>query len=230
MALETVAAWYRPSPSLVPLEPAADQWHIELSGHLLRLFNDDDALIGDLVRDRRGVWRADQARPSWRWPIRAEAADSDALCYSDPRLTTLHPPTDTIPGFEGYLGFFVGFRNWQPQLTARAVSEQRMLAEAAAAIGSYHDAVEEQLRRAGWQTTSTKRRSHFALLAAYQCLGLDYRQLADRYAAAEDGEALTTQAIERAVKETAALIGLTLRPGRRGRPLGRKYQLSEARA
>ena len=67
------------------------------------------------------------------------------------------------------------------------------------------------------QSTRTKLKKHFEWLVQYQCRGKRYAEIAHDYKLAPKSKKRVGNTVETAVKETAALIGLELRPSKKGR-------------
>ncbi|MGG4498442.1 hypothetical protein [Brevibacillus reuszeri] len=88
---------------------------------------------------------------------------------------------------------------------------------------AYRQRTEEYLEKHGYKADKLKREAiHYRWIAEYQILGKSYSEIANFYTehANEDSkcDGYNSDTVYRAVKDTASLIGLTLRPDKGGRP------------
>lgn len=107
-------------------------------------------------------------------------------------------------------------RGWAPEAETRAEATARLRTEFSQYLAKYLDGVERILSDSpGWRRTPAKRGSasenHFEWLVRYQVCGWSKSTLARDHHASFD-------TVDDALKRTAALIGIPLRPGKRGRP------------
>ncbi len=114
--------------------------------------------------------------------------------------------------------FTFAHRGWQPMHYTRDVAEQAIRAAFDAHLTRYLDRLECLAKERGLKPTPEKRAlTHFDWLALYQVKGWRPAKIADWYHEINEKGA-EVSAIRMALQETARLIGLPLRPSRRGRP------------
>lgn len=106
----------------------------------------------------------------------------------------------------------VGLAPWQPIEETESEFRDR--------VDRHVQATRARASAAGLVTATESRVSaQFTRLALFQVKGLSYRQIADIETQQEtSGSSVDVGTIRKGVHETAALIALTLRPARRGRP------------
>ena len=140
----------------------------------------------------------------------------------DPRLALVGPPPGPFDPFAflppGFGQFDCAEEHYQPLLEARAEAETRLTAAFAAALGHYLDAT-DALFPSLTQAHNKRSDLHFRWLTRYQCRGESFPEIARV-------EGYQRDTVKQAVSELAAVIGLKLRPGRRGRP--RKNSATQA--
>ena len=138
----------------------------------------------------------------------------DAMRKRDPRLALVGPPPGPFDPFAflppGFGQFDCAEEHYQPLLEARAEAETRLTAAFAAALGHYLDAT-DALFPSLTQAHNKRSDLHFRWLTRYQCRGESFPEIARV-------EGYQRDTVKQAVSELAAVIGLKLRPGRRGRP------------
>ncbi len=91
--------------------------------------------------------------------------------------------------------------------------EEKMLEDVRRQLREYKKACEDRAKSAGWRPAPEKRprrggsvNQHFTWLALFQCAGWSYERIAN-----ERPKGQTAKAVEKACRDTAALIGLTRR-------------------
>lgn len=117
------------------------------------------------------------------------------------------------------LAFAPALPAWQPWLASRA--EARALIEASfqRQMAAYLDRVERLCAERGVRKKAQKRQpEHFRWLALYQCAGLEMHDVAATLPEGEHAIEDPSKTARKGVRSAARLIGLPLRPGRKGRP------------
>ncbi len=105
-----------------------------------------------------------------------------------------------------------GCTNWNPLTETRAKGRQRMLAEIEQELDEHLDFTELLARASGQRRTPRKSADHFVWLVQYQVQQHSFTRIAD--AVCRD-----RKTVERAIKDAAVLVGVSLRrPSKGGRP------------
>jgi hypothetical protein len=106
---------------------------------------------------------------------------------------------------------------WNPEYERKANAARRISGAFSQALKAYIDKLDRAARERGNQRTPTKReRAHFEWLVRFQVKGESFADIAAGL------PHITSKAVERAVRRTAKLVGIPLRPLKRtGRPAGR---------
>jgi hypothetical protein len=104
---------------------------------------------------------------------------------------------------------------WDPFMEPRAVAKQRLMSVFETELDHLLDRIEEPWRSDRYEPTVVKRHpEHFDWVVHYQVLGKSYGTIQRTLA-----PATSRQGISKAIRDTAALVGLTLRqPNRAGAP------------
>ena len=109
---------------------------------------------------------------------------------------------------------------WIPDLHTKKQYMTRARSNFEKELQDYVQSIEAKLRALGWKKTPQKRLAkplqHFEWLVQYQCAGWSQGRIGEEYKAGQ-------KTVSEALKRTADLIGLTLRPrGKGGRPPSHK--------
>jgi len=107
---------------------------------------------------------------------------------------------------------------WLIDRETRPEATRRIMESCATNLKVYLNRVESLARERGLKRAKQKRNpEHFEWLVDYQTNEWNHRKIADHYS--KNGKILTEDAVGKALRGTAALIGLILRPpGRGGKP------------
>lgn len=180
----------------------SDRWCLDIADATVKTWQGP---TGDLLhepfpvgqgpfRDRNAV----VAALDWLYPVAVEA-------------NPLDDDEERIPALDAEV------MSWNPRHESWEQAETRMTAAFHRHIRAHRDQIQALAETAGLERTTSRTARHFRWLAMYQVQRLpkgerfSYRTLAKV-------ERVEMQSIEQALKETAELIGLTLRKGKGGRP------------
>lgn len=181
-------------------------------------------LVGDPALDEalRG-WAAAHHLPEWVLPtakatllVWSAGASQKAWCHAFDVYVTgdgceEHPFEFSAPGWRPW-GLLEPGEAWEEY-------ERRLDAAYAAAKAAYRRRMEALAEERGLRRTPVKRNRsgdpllHFKWLAEYQVRGRDYEELSQEYTDADPtgDRVIGSDAIRKAVADTARLVGLTLR-------------------
>lgn len=148
-----------------------------------------------------------------RWTLRRARVTVDAWLHFDDldrsSFVSVLPETEEPPSIDG---FEYSGRTWHPWGFNRRKFKEMVHRDVEEALEEYMDRVERRLVNEGPYRNSARKRKqkeHFDWLIFYQVEGLSYSRVADRVTRSR-------QTVTEAIKDTAHLVNLTLRPPDRG--------------
>jgi len=151
----------------------------------------------------------------WHWVLNHQGElDGDTLCWDYPSegFWPGKPPVFEPSKKAG----------WKTLLETKTAYKKRIMEEIKQELEKYLDMVERQAEEAGitGKVKEKEALEHFEWLVKYQIKRYDYVDIAREYYKRDDitSDSSETKAVKQGIGRTAKFIGLTLRPGKAGRP------------
>lgn len=141
------------------------------------------------------------------WLRHQEAADAPSADDPNVWCTFWHPRAQRAEAQRQYYSY----DDWDPFRETRAKAKRRIMSDFEHILEDRLEVQELSVREAGFHRTPRKQRDHFVWLVQYQVLRQGYKRVADSVYR-------DPKTVEAAIKQAAELVGIQLRPARRGRP------------
>ena len=209
LSFEKLVASLEVSPLLIPVHEAllswglswalTDEWCLDIALYTLLLQQlSEYRLLTSNARDAR--WEF----PSARWPSPTASVPSFSFA--------LRPKGEIVASGSGAGQRLFSLTDpYDPVFETREEADLRLNAAFRQELKRYFDQVEASYPDC--RPTQLVRQVYFGWLVAYQCLGMDFADIARL-------ETYTPEGVAGGAREFAALLGLTMRPANRGRPSG----------